>query len=216
MVPGLIDRIKGKGYKDRLLNPHDAYWDMRIGIQTFGYHPAVGEPGDYDWRVHYSPTPYRDIFRMLKAVDLNDSDTFVDFGAGMGRAVFAASWMGASRAIGVEIVPDLSDKAVKNHSESKLANRDIEFENTNADAYRCCDATVIFMFHPFGEATMQRVIQNLQTERSGKTDGKLRIIYVNPIYDDVLAKTKWLQCFGRLPSPISLTGRRYAASLWRG
>ena len=47
------------------------------------------------------------IFRALKLIDLTNDDVFVDMGSGMGRTTFAASFIGAKRAIGVEIVEDL-------------------------------------------------------------------------------------------------------------
>src|ERR1019366_10180781 len=147
----MLDRFRGKSYKDRLLNPHDEFWDRRLGVRTFGYHPAMGDPGDNDWRVHYTPTPYSDIFRLLRMVGLRSDDVFVDLGSGMGRTVFAASWLGARRAVGIEVVPELCDKAKQNHKQSRLASRDIEFICTNAQGYRNPDITVLFMFHPFGE-----------------------------------------------------------------
>jgi len=207
--------LKGRGYKDRLFNPLDAIWDARLGVQTFGYHPETGNPGDDDWRVHYTPTPYSDIFRLLKLINLNDDDTFIDFGCGMGRSVFAASLMGAKRSIGVEIVPHLRDKAEENYRGSKLANKNIEFVNENADTYKADKATVIFMFHPFGEPTLRRVIDNIERDRtSGST---LRIIYINPIYDHVMAERSWLKQTNRLPAPKSMpiSAPRYAASLWQ-
>lgn len=213
----ILDRLKGKSYKTRLLNPHDEYWDRRLGVQTFGFYPETGGPGDNDWRVHYTPTPYRDIFRILRMIDLRRDDVFVDLGAGLGRSVFAASYLGAKRAIGVEVVPDLCGQAARSHRRSRLADRDIEFVCTNAQTYRNRDMTVLFMFHPFGEATMRQVMGNIEAARRQEPHRALRIIYVNPIYDAVLQETSWLKCTTRVPAvPFWLsTMNHYDSTIWQ-
>lgn len=213
----MLDDFRGRGYKDRLLNPHDEFWDRRLGVRTFGYHQATGKPGDFDWRVHYTPTPYCDIFRHLRMVHLNNDDVFVDFGAGLGRAVFAASWLGAARAIGVEVVQSLCDKASENYRHSRLVDQNIKFISIGAQDYCNPDMTVCFMFHPFGEATLRKVLHNIELVRIGKQSSKLRIVYVNPVYDVVLNRTPWLECIGRVPAARRWpsTGARYEASLWQ-
>jgi predicted RNA methylase len=66
----------------------------------------MGDPGDNDSRVHYTPTPYGNLFRLLRMVNLRSDDVFVDLGAGMGRAVFAASWLDARRVVSIEVVKE--------------------------------------------------------------------------------------------------------------
>src|SRR4029079_11898688 len=112
--PARPRRFGGRGIKTRLLNPYDAYWDWRLGVHTFGHHPASGSEGESNWRLHYTPTPYSDIFQLLEMASLTEGDVFVDLGSGLGRAVFAASLMGARRSIGIEVVPDLCAKAAEN------------------------------------------------------------------------------------------------------
>src|SRR5262249_948066 len=156
-----------------------------LGVHTFGYHPARGRQGDRDWQLHYTPTPYADIFRLLRMVKLGPDDVFVDLGGGLGRAVFAASWLGAKRAIGVEIVEDLCAGAQQNLQGSQLTDRDIQFVCMNALNYQHRDTTVLFMFHPFGEQTMRQVLRDMENARADRTQ-RLRIIYMNPVFDDAL------------------------------
>jgi hypothetical protein len=217
MMGAMLDVYRGRGYRDRILNPHDEFWDRRLRVRTFGYHPATGKPGDIDWRVHYTPTPYCDIFRLLRMVHLGPDDVFVDFGAGMGRAVFAASWLGAARAIGVEVVQSLCDKANENYRQSRLVHRHIDFVSVAAQDYRNPDMTVCFMFHPFGEATLTEVLHNIEQVRSAEQSPKLRIIYVKPVYDSVLQRMSWLECIGHVPAARRWpsTGARYETSLWQ-
>jgi precorrin-6B methylase 2 len=185
-------------------------------VRTFGYHPANGKPGDDDWRVHYDPTPYSDIFRLLRLVELRNHDVFADLGAGMGRAVFAASWMGARRAVGIEIVQNLCNKATQNYRQSRLANRDIEFICASASNYWDHDTTILFMFHPFGEATLRQVLRNIEASRRKGTRHVLRVVYLNPVFDLVLQQTGWLRRMAHVPATARWpsTAKHYAATLW--
>jgi SAM-dependent methyltransferase len=213
----VLDRYRGKGYKYRLLNPWDELWDRRLRIHTFGFGQDTGDPSGDDFRVHYEPTPYHDIFRLLRMIDLRTDDVFVDLGSGMGRVVFAASWLGAATSIGVEASRDLYEVAAKNRHHSRLAHRDIRFHCLPAQEYRNPDITVLFMFHPFGERTLAQVINNIEPDRPVSHVRPLRILYVNPVYDFVLEQRKWLKCIGRAPivkSWPSIAGH-YETSIWQ-
>ena len=83
--------LQGLNLRARLTQPADELWDRRLGVRTFGYHPATGGPGDREWYVHYIPSPYRDIFEVLRTAKLSPDDVFTDLGCGLGRVVFAAS-----------------------------------------------------------------------------------------------------------------------------
>lgn len=215
----MFDHFRGRGYKTRLLNPYDEFWDRRLGVQTFGYHPGYGELSDSNYRVHYTPTTYTEIFRCLKQVGLNENDVFTDLGSGMGRAVFCASWMGAKRAVGIEIVQELCDISTQNHARSRLARKDIEFICADAQKVHLRDTTILYLYHPFGEATLRQVLRNIEGERMEveEPQGKLRIIYVNPVFDAVLQQTAWLARIGHKEAaarwPLGAT--HYATTLWQ-
>jgi hypothetical protein len=207
----MFKTLSGRGYKSRLVSLGDEYWDRRLGVETFGYHPGSQTAGSDDLRVHYTPAPYSDIFSFLRLVNLSDTDVFADFGGGLGRAVFAASWLGAKRCIGVEIVPALCRNASRN------ADREVEFVCDSADSFWPTEATVLFMFHPFGEKTLRRVLQNIERDRGASPRRELRIIYMNPVYDHVLEQANWLEQISRTRGPrrwLSSAGK-YEASIWR-
>jgi SAM-dependent methyltransferase len=213
----MLGRYRGKGYKYRLLNPWDELWDRRLRLNTFGFGQDKGDPSGDDYRVHYEPTPYHHIFRLLRMIDLRKDDVFVDLGCGMGRPVFAASWLGAASSIGVEVSQDLYDIAVENQKQSRLAHCDIRFHCQPAQEYRNPDMTVLFMAHPFGERTLAQVITNAEIDRSNGHSRPLRILYVNPLYDFVLEQRKWLKRIGRAPIVKSWpsTAAYYETSIWQ-
>ncbi len=214
----MLDFLRNRALRLRLTRPLDELWDRRLGIHTFGYRPGSGKQGDAEWYLHYVPTPYRDLFHFMRTAGLGADDIFTDLGAGMGRAVFAASWLGAARASGIELLPDLAAIAEQNRQHSRLRGRDIVFRAANALDIALVDTTLLYMFHPFGEQVMERILARARRERieAGATR-PLRIIYVNPVCEDVLAASGWLRLVDDLPPRPQLlsTAKHHRATIWR-
>jgi len=59
----------------------------------------------------YIPTPQLVVEKMLEAAHVKSSDVVYDLGAGDGRIVIAAAQEFGARAVGVEILPDVCEKA---------------------------------------------------------------------------------------------------------
>ncbi len=216
-MAGFLDRFRNRDIRNRVKNPRDEYWDRKLGIHTFGHHVGTGVPGGTDAFLPFVPSAYADIFAYLKGVGIGPDDVFVDLGSGLGRTAFAASWMGAKRAVGVELIQSLTDGAEANRKQSILSNRDIEFVCANALEFNEPGMTILYMFHPFGEAILEQVLDNLGKARAVATDPKkLRVVYANPCYDDALARTGWLRKTAHIPGvkrPFSSTGV-FDAALW--
>ena len=178
---------------------------------TFGFHPAAGE-GTNDWRVQYRPTPYKDIFCCLSRIELSRKDVFTDVGCGLGRAVFAASWMGTKRSIGIEVVESLCTEATANHKNSRLANCDIKFVCAHAAGCDLEDTTVLFLANPFGEATMRSMIERIPARTE-----PLRIAYILPLHEKVLESSGRFRCIANIQrhKPWYSTSAHYRASLWQ-
>lgn len=190
----MLNAFQGRNLRARLTQPMDELWDRRLRVSTFGYHPATGSPGDREWYIHYIPSPYRDIFDVLKTAKLSRDDVFTDLGCGLGRVVFAASCAGARRATGVELVSWLADGAKENQRRCNLKGRDIEFFERNAVDHSIADTTLLYMFHPFGEQILAEVLEKARADRKGAgAQRPLRIAYVNPVYEQVLAQSGWMR-----------------------
>jgi hypothetical protein len=202
------------GLGARLRQPHDAWWDARLGVRTFGHAPAVGAVDDPHWRGHYATRPYAELFGLLRHVRLGPQDVFVDFGSGLGRAVFAASWLGAGRAVGVEIDADLCARAQRSHRRSRLAGRDIRFVCMPAQQFSSEVATVVYLLHPFGAGTLQQVADRLLSP-AGERSGPLRIVYHNPVHAEVLEACEGLVRMEDWPAAPQ-QGRRYAVAFYGG
>ncbi len=203
--------LGGKGFKTRLLHPHDEFWDRRLGIGTFGYKPDRGRHSDPDWRCHYSPTAYDEIFRMLRHVRLGPEDAFVDLGCGLGRTVFVASHLGARRAVGVEIDPELAGGAEANRKRCRLGMaRDIRFICQGAEDFTPDGCTVVFIYNAFGAGTLQTVLGHLQADVA-RQPRELRIVYFNPTFEPVLERMPGLVRIDHWTKPPE----RHPVSFWR-
>jgi SAM-dependent methyltransferase len=206
-IPATLRRLQGRGFKDRLLHPHDEWWDRRLGVHTFGFSPAIGTLADADWRGCYVPTAYRDIQRMLRHVRLGPDDVFVDLGSGLGRAVFAARHAGARRAVGVEIDERLAAGAMENLRNSRLGERGIEFFCMGADAYVPRDCSVVFIYNAFGGTSLRAVLANLRADLA-RSPRALRVVYFNPVLESLLHEAAFLTRTdhwpaGRADHPVS-------------
>ncbi len=216
-MTGWLDRIHALNLKSRITNPVDEYWDRKLNVRTFGAHPGSGPNDGLNTNLPFVPSAYRDIFSFLRAVDVGTDDVFVDLGAGYGRTVFVASWLGAARAIGVDLVQTLTDGADVNRRRSILKDRNIEFVCANALDFAEPDMSILYMFHPFGEAILEQVLANIHAARSTRPSSrKLRIIYANPVYDRTLEKSGWLKKTAHMPGvkhPFSNIGC-FDTALW--
>jgi SAM-dependent methyltransferase len=149
----------------------------------------------------YQPIPpeqFRAIMSALSAhlaPDTNFSEfTFIDVGAGKGRALLLASEFGFRRIIGVELLPELLEVARENVREFEQRGMRARIE------LRCQDATnfnfpaepaVVFLFNPLPQAGLQRVMQNL--ERSLHENPRpVYVAYANPVFEQIMGNTRSL------------------------
>lgn len=213
----MFDALHTKNLRARLTQPLDEMWDRRLGVRTFGHHPGTGSPGQREWYVHYTPSPYRDILDVLNVAKLSKDDVFTDLGCGLGRVVFAASWAGARRAVGVELVPSLAEGANANRHRCQLPGRDIAFVECNAVDYNLADTTLLYMFHPFGGQILAEVLEKARADRKAVGATRpLRIAYVNPVCENVLMESGWFKRTLDLPTKRQhfSTADHYDTSFW--
>lgn len=202
----------GLGIKSRLLNPRDAVWDWRLGINTFGWAPEKGDRGSPYFQVHYSPTPYLRAKNAFTKAGLGADDVVLDLGCGLGRIVFLAAHMGARRARGVDLNADLVGRAGEMAARARIDGDRVSFETTPAEEAEVDDVTLVYMFHPFGAGTLQKVVTRLEQSLS-RSPRSLRIIYENPVYDEVLETSASFERFAYW-APGAEPGSRYATSFW--
>jgi SAM-dependent methyltransferase len=114
---------------------------------------------------------------------------FIDLGSGKGRTLLMASDYPFRRIVGVELLPALHRAAQENlgkyRSESQKC---FAIESICGDATEFvfpAEPTVLFLFNPFPEAGLRRVIENLE-QSLREHPRKIYLLYHNPLLEHVL------------------------------
>ena len=142
-------------------------------------------------RVHYVPSDWLDLWRVLRKRTVSKADVFVDFGSGKGRILFQAARYPFGRVIGVEISEALSQVARANleANAQKLACKEIVLVTIDAAYYQIpADMTVAYFYHPFSGPTFKTVIDRI-VESVNSHPRHLTIIYQCPAMEEYVLAT---------------------------
>jgi hypothetical protein len=164
----------------------------------------------------YQPTEPALFHEMLNAVlrDITTRDTlirkdaqqpteagfrdfvFIDLGSGKGRTLLMASDYPFRRIVGVELLPALHHIAQENlskyHSESQKC---FALESNRGDATDFpfpAEPTVLYLFNPFPEAGLRKVIANLE-QSLREHPRPVYVLYSNPLLERVLGDSAALK-----------------------
>jgi predicted RNA methylase len=133
---------------------------------------------------------------MLRRVPVDKSrSTFLDFGAGKGRAVCAAATFPFQRIIGVEISETLLTSAQSNLARMRhRKTQHVELIHADAAAFDVPgEVNLIHIFNPFVGTTLQRVIRNIHASNQ-EHPRKIYIIYFNnDHFDRMLEGQHWIR-----------------------
>ena len=152
----------------------------------------------------YQPTESALFHEMIGAMcarpgfDFRDF-VFVDLGSGKGRTLLMAADYPFRRIVGVELLPVLNRAALENLSKYRNDSQkcfDIESICADATEFEFPDeATVLFLFNPFPEAGLRRVVANL--ERSLREHPRRAyVLYHNPQLEYVVGESAALEKIG--------------------
>jgi 16S rRNA G966 N2-methylase RsmD len=134
----------------------------------------------------------------LSFLKINFNDyTFIDFGAGKGKALFLASAYSFKKIIGIEFSEELNAVAQENIR---------QFKKDNIEAY-CMDVVdykipeeslVCYFYNPFDEYIMAKVISNIR-QAYNLYKKNIVIVYTESQFHDLFDAEKWLErlsCIG--------------------
>ena len=205
-------------------------FDEMHGVDTSGLVPAAhlttGHPNDEHVTAYYGVAP-----SILRTLVEQWRETlppypparysFVDIGAGKGRAMLVASELGFRKVIGIELNPAMAAIARKNvelwregHEEDATAPKLAPMEVREQDALELKfprTPTLVFLFHPFDAPVLRLLLRRVEAQFA-KRPGTLDILYVNAECADVLDRhpafrqcsffwARW-RCRRRIMSPI--------------
>jgi SAM-dependent methyltransferase len=152
----------------------------------------------------YQPTESILFHEMLDALhrqtrlDYRDF-VFIDLGSGKGRTLLMASDYPFRRIVGVELLPALHQAAQENLSKYRSESQKcVALESICADATEFAfpaEPTVLYLFNPFPEAGLKRMIANLE-ESLREHARALYVRYHNPLLEHVLGESAALKKIG--------------------
>lgn len=150
--------------------------------KAFGIRTAAIKKSKSTEFFHYQGAGYRILFRLFKTISPHTKRyDFVDIGCGKGRVIFVAESAGYEHLTGIELDEGLIKEAKNNLKGYTLKRNSSElaFIHANALAYEYRDkATVYFLFNPFNEEILRRVLDRICQLTSSET----WFIYMNPLY----------------------------------
>lgn len=170
------------------------FWENWFGIETRGLVGAVQSDC-----VHYSALPYGLVFRILKFVELNSNDVFLDIGSGKGRMLCCAAQTAMRKVIGVELNGRLVTLCRENLARARGIRSQTEVWQGSATEYSFGDETVIYLFNPFHAAVMQEVLLRLE-ESLRSQPREIRIIYAYPTCEELFNQCSWLEKYAEWSS----------------
>lgn len=198
-VKNIYSKVRNQGFKktivDFLTLLYDYYFDIKNGLDTVSWYSIVNLTKENEVAKHavlYQGTKVLPLTILLKKLDIKEDDVFVDIGSGKGRVLMIASKYGFKKVKGIEFSEFLSaiakDNIEKFQAENNF-NTDFEIINIDAAKYKIgYDENVFFMYNPFDEFIMEKVLNNIMFSIE-KNKREVLIIYVNPIHRIFLENT---------------------------
>jgi predicted RNA methylase len=166
---------------------HDRHWERKLGTDTGGWVAVELEDG-----MLYEATPFLLLQDILQHLALTQMDVFVDLGCGKGRATCMAARTEVGRVVGVEQDDGFLSVARANLSGMPGGQAQVDFHHGLAQDFDFDTTTVVFLFNPFGAVTLKEVVELLRRSLE-RAPRRLRIVYVNPVHEQVLADCGWLE-----------------------
>jgi SAM-dependent methyltransferase len=152
----------------------------------------LSKPSALGDQIKYVPIDYLALAYLFKPVRFTSNDVFVDVGCGLGRAVLMAARRSVRLAVGIEYDQDLCRKARQNAFSLRGRRARVEILDIDATKADYTDATIIWMYNPFGEATMVAVLDRIEHSLAG-SPRSLLIIYAFPLLAALLDARRWLR-----------------------
>ncbi|MPM50238.1 hypothetical protein SDC9_96974 [bioreactor metagenome] len=139
-----------------------------------------------------STIPKKAIKQCLEGLEIEKCDAIIDIGCGKGHALSVFSQAGFGRIHGIELIDALCEITKQNIRKLKLEGL-VTVENADAEKFTAYDDfSYIYLFNPFPASVMQTVIENIEKSYRRKPR-KLILIYVNPVCDDMIIRSKWIR-----------------------
>lgn len=204
-VPALKWLVLGaRGWRTRVIDQWLNIDTVNPRGQRLGLHNAFADP------VAYEPVDYLLLRKYMRQVRLQPNDVIFDVGCGMGRALALFARRHVKMVVGIEYDQALAEMARRNSEKLRGRRAPIEVRQGDAIEADYDQATVLWMFNPFGPRTMTAVLDRVEDSLRRIPRG-LQLAYINPRHEDLFAARSWLRHEGVSSSKAFST---YHASYW--
>lgn len=188
----------------------DTLAEATLRIDTSEEEPvSASGSGTFGDSHYYSALDYPLLWRYLGVLRLQPDDVAVEIGSGLGRALCAMARYRVKKCIGVEFSPKLVERARENVRHLRGRRSPVELIASDAAFVDYSEGTAFYLFNPFGETTMRVVLERIHESVRAKPR-RVRLLYVNPVHEDVFEAASWLTKTRTLESRVFNT----TASLW--
>jgi SAM-dependent methyltransferase len=165
---------------------NDNSFDHRHGTDTSGMVPTQDLDIADDttkWQSNlYLGSPARVTRHLIKSLDIDCRKfTFVDYGSGKGRVLFAAAEFPFKEVVGVEISQALHATATTNLKDYRGSGlrSDINLWCGDAREYPLpAGNLVLHMYHPFGPDILKEMLEIIQQARSTEPERRILVPYL--------------------------------------
>ena len=148
----------------------------------------------------YETISYWLVRRTFKPLTVEASDVFYDIGCGMGRWVCWYATKPIKKSVGIELNEEVAAIAQRNARSLKGQIAPIEIQVQDAATVDYSEGTIFLLYNPFGAQTLAAVLAKIH-ESLATHPRRVRIAYLNPVFEDVLQDCGWLRCFARRRVP---------------
>jgi 16S rRNA G966 N2-methylase RsmD len=145
----------------------------------------------------YMPIAYSLLEDLLQQIPSPTRTHFLDIGAGKGRAVAVAAHQHFKKSTGIEFSEKLCQTARKNIqiTHQQIPSCQLQIDCSDAAQYVIpTDVDCIFMFNPFDEVIMKKVIVNI-LDSLAKHNRNLYVIYANPQHKGLFVEQGFNEVF---------------------
>jgi hypothetical protein len=189
----------------------NAATDAWMGVNTRGVAPTSVADG-----CQCATLDYASIDRILDALGTSADDVVVDVGCGRGRVVCALARRRVREVVGVEGDPAIARECAANVERMRARGRvlagAVSVVAALADAAEVDPvwrrATALYLFAPFGAATLRRVLAAVQRSAARP----VRLVYVNSLDETPMLEAGWRRT-GGWPKGRG-AGREHPVSFW--
>ncbi len=197
--------------QNRIRHEDGAAFDAKYSVDTAApllLHDSVSVPQTAAFGTDYWGVSEEAFHFAMEKVDVSPSEyTFIDLGSGKAKSLILAHLAGFQKLVGVEFAPELHRIAVKNEERFRQVYASASFSLVCADAgeYQLpAGPLLIFMFNPFNEVIMARVVDNLRRALEQEQRPAI-ILYLRPLASRPLDDCSFLtRIFMEPPRPTSI------------